>query len=64
MKLKEPMKIEEVQNKIRTVQEKARHEQELLRYGRKKKGQALEKKQELDNVILDTIKARLALMKN
>ena len=46
------------------MEEKAKHEEELLKYGRKKKSESLHKKQELDNVILDTIKARLALMKN
>ena len=37
MKLKEPLKMEEVENKIRIAEAKAKQEEELLKYGRKRK---------------------------
>ena len=37
MKLKEPLKMEEVENKIRIAEGKAKQEEELLKYGRKRK---------------------------
>lgn len=45
------------------MEEKARQEEELLKHKKIKKDEAIGKKLELDNAIIDTIKARLAMMK-
>jgi hypothetical protein len=64
MRVRDKANLEELSNKIRTVEEKARNEEELLRYRKVKKSEAIGKKLELDNAIIDTIKVRLAMMNN
>lgn len=63
-KIKSKTKVEELENKIRFVEEKAKQEEELLKHKKVKRTEVIGKKQQLDNAIIDTIKARLALMNN
>lgn len=63
LRVKEKANLEELSNKIRSVEEKAKQEEELLKHKKIKKDEAIGKKLELDNAIIDTIKARLAMMK-
>ncbi len=64
MKMKEHSNIETISNKIRFVEEKAKNQEELLKYKKMKKKEAIDKKLQLDSAIIDTIRARLAIMNN
>ena len=64
LKLKGGAKLEELEKKLRTVSQKTHQEEELLRYKKVKRSEAIDKKSELDKAMIDTIKARLAMMNN
>ena len=53
------MKLE---NDTRTVDRKIKNEEELMKYKKVKASEAIEKKVQIDNAVVETIKARLALL--
>lgn len=52
----------DLNNETRKIEERTRNEEELIKHKKLKQSEVINRKIELDNVVVDTIRARLALL--